>query len=141
MITNPLTTVAWTCKLPNLQAKLSVIVKPEPCTWMTVPPLPEKKIISISDILIFYIPSWPDQWKKGPWFWRAYVCESSNRILCKIHDMRKIRGVVAKISRTNVHLPVPSQNDVMKPLLCQFQQHQADIKENRKLGSCRAKSY
>ena len=100
MITNPLTTVAWTCKLPNLQAKLSVIVKPEPCTWMTVPPLPEKIIISISDILIFYIPSWPDQWKKGPWFWRAYVCESSNRILCKIHDMRKIRGVAAKISRT-----------------------------------------
>ena len=100
-----------------------------------------KKIISMSDILIFYIPSWPGQWKKGAWFGRAYVCESSNRILYKLHDMRKIRGVVAKISRTNVHLPVPSQNDVMKPLLCQFQQHQADIKENRKLGSCRAKSY
>lgn len=44
VITNPLTTVAWTCKLPNLQAILSVIVKPEPCTWMTVPPLPEKKL-------------------------------------------------------------------------------------------------
>ena len=49
-------------------------------------------------------------------------------------------GVSHQRYRDKVYLPVPSQNDVMKPLLFQFQQRQADIKENRKLGSWRAKS-